>query len=675
MWHRALAVCVLLVAAALVAPPARGDAESIQQAVKQGVACLKGLQAADGSWPTHHAGAAALVGLTLLECDVPASDAAVQGAASYLRNAWTEINDGQTTYAISLVILFLDRLGDSSDTVIIQTLTARLLAGQSPAGGWSYRCPALGADDVRQLRKLLQQQVELKTGGQAATPPARQARDKPALPKEIRQLLTHLQKKEPAGRGEGWLARDDNSNTQFAILGLWAGRRHGVPVEKALARVETHFRTSQHSDGGWSYTSFGGRGGLGFSTPSMTCAGLLGLALGFGSAREATLRTDTKPQSGKASSAKAAVDPTRDRAIRAGLNYLGGVIGRPLDEAPERGLRGGSADMYYLLWSIERVGVAYGMPRIGNKDWYAWGSKILLAAQGQDGGWHGRFGPDIDTSFALLFLRRANLTRDLTSYLKGTPSVNVALKTGLPAGQAPEALERNDADDGENRAATREREETKAGPLTRRSTIPPLNMDAKRGAAGSPEARGQPGVEKNSKPPGQLAPKEESVPGSAAPRKAPDEATRLGADLLKASGQQQDHLLDQLKQGKGVAYTEALAAAIPQLSGAVKTKARAALTERLARMTAFTLHDKLQDDAPEIRRAAALALAMKEEKQAIPDLIALLEDREATVVRASHAALKELTGQDFGPFADAAPEARAKAIAAWKDWWKKQHAK
>jgi len=674
MWHRAFAVGVPLVAAALVAPQARGDADSVQQAVKQGVACLKGLQAVDGSWPTHHAGATALVGLTLLECDVPASDAAVQGAASYLRNAWTEINDGQMTYAISLVILFLDRLGDSSDTVIIQALTARLLAGQSSAGGWSYRCPALGADDVRQLKKLLQQQVELKTGGQGATPATRHARDRPALPKEIRQLLTHLQKKEPAGRGEGWLARDDNSNTQFAILGLWAGRRHGVPVEKALARVETHFRTTQHGDGGWSYTSFGGRGGLGFSTPSMTCAGLLGLAMGLGNAREATLRTETKPQSGKA--AKAAADPTKDRVIWAGLSYLGGVIGRPLDEAPERGLRGGSADMYYLLWSIERVGVAYGLPRIGNKDWYAWGSKILLAAQGQDGGWHGRFGTDIDTSFALLFLRRVNLTRDLTSYLKGTPSVNVALKTGLPAGQAAQGLEENKADDGENRAATREGDETKAGPLARRGTIPPLNLDAQRGAVGSPEARGRPGADKGSKPAGEPPPREESVPGpAAATSKAPDPAARLGADLLKASGQQQEHLLDQLKQGKGVAYTGALAAAIPQLSGAIKTKAREALTERLARMTAFTLHDKLQDDAAEIRRAAALALAMKEEKQAIPDLIALLEDREPTVVRASYAALKELTGQDFGPSAGALPEARAKAVAAWKAWWKKQHAK
>jgi len=56
-----------------------------------------------------------------------------------------------------------------------------------------------------------------------------------------------------------------------------------------------------------------------------------------------------------------------------------------------------------------------------------------------------------------------------------------------------------------------------------------------------------------------------------------------------------------------VVNTLALAAAIPQLTGTVKTKARSALAERLSRMTNHTLKDKLQDDDPEIRRAAALA--------------------------------------------------------------------
>ena len=119
-------------------------------------------------------------------------------------------------------------------------------------------------------------------------------------------------------------------------------------------------------------------------------------------------------------------------------------------------------------------------------------------------------------------------------------------------------------------------------------------------------------------------------------------------------------------------YTQALAAAIPRLSGSGKVKARDALAERIARMTASTVADKLQDEDLEIRRAAALACAMKEQKTFIPKLLPLLEDPEASVVRAAHAALRTLTGRDFGP-ADAASRAeRDKAVTAWKFWWTKQ---
>src|SRR5438876_11752857 len=57
---------------ALAADPAQ-----IQQAVERGVVHLKQLQAGNGSWPRGEyvgatAGATALAGLALLECDVPA---------------------------------------------------------------------------------------------------------------------------------------------------------------------------------------------------------------------------------------------------------------------------------------------------------------------------------------------------------------------------------------------------------------------------------------------------------------------------------------------------------------------------------------------------------------------------------------------------------------------------
>jgi HEAT repeat protein len=111
------------------------------------------------------------------------------------------------------------------------------------------------------------------------------------------------------------------------------------------------------------------------------------------------------------------------------------------------------------------------------------------------------------------------------------------------------------------------------------------------------------------------------------------------------------------------------------LKGPIKLKARDALAERLARMTAATLHEKLQEESIEVRRAAALACAMKEDKAFIPSLITLLEDRERPVSLAAHAALKVLTKQDFGPAMNADGKQRATAIARWKEWWKSQAGK
>jgi hypothetical protein len=89
-------------------------------------------------------------------------------------------------------------------------------------------------------------------------------------------------------------------------------------------------------------------------------------------------------------------------------------------------------------------------------------------------------------------------------------------------------------------------------------------------------------------------------------------------------------------------------------------------------MKDVTLRAKLRDPHVEYRRAAALACAVKEDRTLVGDLIAALDDRELLVVRAVAAALRSLTGEDFGPTASASPEELTKAIAAWKAWWKKQ---
>ncbi|HVS40468.1 MAG TPA: HEAT repeat domain-containing protein, partial [Gemmataceae bacterium] len=84
-----------------------------------------------------------------------------------------------------------------------------------------------------------------------------------------------------------------------------------------------------------------------------------------------------------------------------------------------------------------------------------------------------------------------------------------------------------------------------------------------------------------------------------------------------------------------------------------------ALAERLTRMKAEVLSRYFQDGDGEIRRAAALASAMKGAKSLIPDLIPLLSDADAAVSHAAHAALRDLSGEQLGA-----------TEAEWKAWWK-----
>ena len=40
------------------------------------------------------------------------------------------------------------------------------------------------------------------------------------------------------------VGRTDNSNTQFALLALWASRRHSVPAARTLNLITRRFLTS-----------------------------------------------------------------------------------------------------------------------------------------------------------------------------------------------------------------------------------------------------------------------------------------------------------------------------------------------------------------------------------------------------------------------------------------------
>jgi hypothetical protein len=593
----------LIVLAVAVAGPAAGAAEpaGVNQAIDRGVAYLKGLQRPDGTWPRDEVGATALAGLALLECRVPADDPAVRKAADVVRAAAVSLTH---TYSISLSLLFLDRLGDPDDVPLIESLGVRLLAGQNSVGGWDYSCPAIPEAERQRLTSLLARRAA-SAARQAPAEPVRTGRTERELPGEIREQLRLLDQ-QAARQATEKPGRDDNSNTHFATLALWVARRHGLPIERAVTLLYRRFRVSQNPEnGGWGY-SFSAPDAKGKvhekSTAPMTCAGLIGLAVAHGVARDvAAAAADSRPPR----------EPTKDPAIRAGLFALGTAIGHPVGDRKNRQvpvLPPGGKD-YYFLWAVERVATAYGLETIGKKDWYAWGAEVLVANQQADGSWPGEYAAGgVDTCFALLFLRRANLARDLTATLRGrVPDPGaVELRAGGVGGDAL--------------------------PTPLRKALPVKDPEPQRARGTTPVAR-------------------------------------LSDGLVTAAPERQAELLAFYQQEKGAIYTEALAAAIPRLTGPVRTKARDALADRLARMSSRTLGDRLRDDNPEVRRAAALACCMKDDRGHVPRLIELLEDPEPAVPRAAYAALKGLSGQDFGPGVQAGPAELARAVAAWRAWW------
>jgi hypothetical protein len=652
----------LLALLGLLGLPVRADQEeAVRTAVERGVAYLKNQQSHDGTWffggrsldADHDVGVAALVGLALLESGVPGSDPVIDKAAQLVRD---RMPFTIATYDLSLAVLFLDRLGRPEDERLLEAGSLSLAAGQTAEGGWGYTCPpAQGEEEVRRLRTRVEEKNGNKGDGSRAA-----AERRPASGSLRTNRLADV--RQPFG--------DDNSNTQFATLALWVARRHHLTVDRTLAAVDSRFRKTQNTDGGWGYKPLRGMG----STASMTCAGLLGLAVGEGVSRQAVLRT--KAKAGGSSRAASLPDPKQDGAVRGAFGFLSRMMEAALEVQPEagpgllgpgggfggrrggfgRGGFGGRGNLrdnglgseYYFLWSLERVAVVYGQNKIGARDWFAIGSQFLLRKQQNDGSWSGNLGATVDTCFALFFLRRANLALDLTATLRGSTR--------------PEQAANMTAKDARREVAA----DSGAGPGEETTERPPAQPAAP-GKSIPALAEKQPPPEPATvagAPPSAALP-----PASASPEK---ESARLGEQLLQAAPAEQVNLLRELQDGKGAAYTDALAAAIPRLSGEARTQACDALAERLGRMKPATLRDKCRDSNLEVRRAAALACAARNDQAFVPDLIRLLGDPEPRVCRAARAALKSLTTQDFGPDDTANVQTRYDVVTRWREWWTKK---
>ncbi len=221
----------------------------------------------------------------------------------------------------------------------------------------------------------------------------------------------------------------DNSNTQFALYGLYAAARAGIPVRRETwDRSSDHFVELQNTDGGWGYQNHNP------STGSMTCGAIASLAL-CDQMLVASRPPDGQITPGDGDEKKV----RREIALKRGIGWMSRYF--RIDTNPGQG---GTWTLYYLF-EMSRAGRLSGHAIFGRHDWYHEGASYLIDGQSlHDGSWQTSWGvPESDkivaTSFALLFLSAAS---------SGEPAIKVNdapphERTSLPSeGVAAQAAKR-----------------------------------------------------------------------------------------------------------------------------------------------------------------------------------------------------------------------------------------
>jgi hypothetical protein len=348
-----LRVSLLMVALLLAtaAAPARGEdplVERVRLAIKNGKSYLLGRQRDSGSW---------------------------ENDASVLSH-----KGGET----SLAILALLTAGESPKSEAIQK-GLKYLRGVPP--GQTYV-------------------VALQT---MALAQAGEMEDRERIQRNV-QWLIEAQKDTGWGYTKGG-GPSDNSNTQYAILGLHAGIEAGFQVSKdALASIRTYMLKSQ-TNGAWGYDRGGDRG----PRFTMTCAGLCNLMV-------TGMDLETGKQHIEDGVIKDCGKYDETGPIAEALRWIAARFPAEID--PNNVRRNLDTPFpFYCLYGIERTGRLTGQRFFGGHDWYEIGCRYLVATQNKsDGFWHGNNldgSPILATSFALLFLAKGRTPVLLTKLAYG----------------------------------------------------------------------------------------------------------------------------------------------------------------------------------------------------------------------------------------------------------------
>ncbi len=328
----------------LVAAPERRLSpfdERVDHAIHEGVRFLKAQQHDDGSWANIETewktGVTSLVTLALLASGEKPDTAPIRKATGYLRDFTPNVL--RSTYAISLqtmVFAAADPVRDRSRIVAnVDWLDRAQIKPGNPQpwpGSWSYN---------------------------------ESNRNRPG----------------------------DNSNTQYALLGLYAASEVGVPVNPSVWELSrSYWERTQKRDGSWAYTPDSRT-----PTASMTCAGVASLIISGhrGIQGREVLIGETIENCGKGGV---------NRNVKSGIDWLASHF------SISQNFGSGQQWRFYYLCGLERAGRLAGVRFLDDHDWYRLGAEELVEDRNKlSGSWEGQFQEKnnvLATSFALLFLSK-----------------------------------------------------------------------------------------------------------------------------------------------------------------------------------------------------------------------------------------------------------------------------
>lgn len=191
----------------------------------------------------------------------------------------------------------------------------------------------------------------------------------------------------------------DNSNSQYALLGVWAAADAGLSVPADYwALQDAHWRATQCKSGGWTY-----------NCPINQPVNFIDYVAADKTPHTIShevLQKDTMAAAGLASlyitqeftDTELRTEPKNDPNLAAALKHFADVINVY------------AFNDLYQLYGIERVGLASGYKYFNNLDWYRQVACTLLASQQKDGSWlfqeNAGKSANVGTAYALLILAR-----------------------------------------------------------------------------------------------------------------------------------------------------------------------------------------------------------------------------------------------------------------------------